>query len=373
MNRRHSTARRLLGSTIAVALISIMWAAPCAAQVTPAAASTPPDDTPKISVGATIFADYTVQQQPKFTDPITSEQVTLNQFQVGRSYINVTGNISHSIAFRITPDITREAAIGSNVSGSYVFRLKYAYLQWNFDDFMTHGSWARFGQQQTPWVDFMEGVYRYRFQGQIFEEREGFLSSSDTGASFHYNLPSNYGDIHAGVYNGETFTQPEVNGQKGWMIRGTARPLPMSENLRGLRLTGFYDHDMFASHDERMRSIFGVTFEHKYANAAFDYLWATNQPNPASSSTDVRGWSAWITPKTAIGWEGLVRFDHLEPDDAVPGRKRDRTIAGVAYWFPHQGNVSTALLFDVDNTKSDNFSPAQPTRRLIAVHALLNF
>src|SRR4029079_2985827 len=112
---------------------------------------------------------------------------------------------------------------------------------------------------------------------------------------------------------------------------------------------------------------------HKYANAAFDYLWATNQPNPASSSTDVRGWSAWITPKTAIGWEGLVRFDHLEPDDAVPGRKRDRTIAGVAYWFPHQGNVSTALLFDVDNTKSDNFSPAQPTRRLIAVHALLNF
>ena len=26
---------------------------------------------------------------------------------------------------------------------------------------------------------------------------------------------------------------------------------------------------------------------------------------------------------------------------------RERTIAGVAYWFPHQGNVSTALLFDV--------------------------
>src|SRR4029079_5063907 len=199
------------------------WAAPAMAQVTPAAGYTPPDDTPKINVGATIFADYTIQQEPKVT--ADGNQVTLNQFQVGRSYINVTGNISHSIAFRITPDITREVAIGSSVNGSYVFRLKYAYLPENFDDFMTQGSWARFGQQQTPWVDFMEGVYRYRFQGQIFEEREGFLSSSDTGASFHYKLPSNYGDIHAGVYNGETFTQPEVNGQKGWMIRGTARPL----------------------------------------------------------------------------------------------------------------------------------------------------
>ncbi|MCU1348087.1 MAG: hypothetical protein JWO56_1117, partial [Acidobacteria bacterium] len=30
------------------------------AQVTPAAGVTPPDDTPKINVGVTIFADYTV-------------------------------------------------------------------------------------------------------------------------------------------------------------------------------------------------------------------------------------------------------------------------------------------------------------------------
>jgi len=369
VNRRHLTVRSLLGSTIAVALIG---AAPCAAQVTPAAASTPPDDTPSIRIGATIFADYTVQQQPKVTDADGNE-VTLSQFQVGRAYINVTGNISHSIAFRITPDITREVAIGSSVNGSYVFRLKYAYLQWNLDDFMTGGSWARFGMQQTPWVDFMEGVYRYRFQGQIFEEREGFLSSSDVGASFHYNLPGNYGDLHGGAYNGETFQQPELNDQKAWMIRGTLRPLPGSEHLRGLRVTGFYDHDMFASDDERRRGIVGVTFEHTFVNAAFDYLSATNQPNANASVTDIRGWSAWVTPRTTKGWEGLLRFDHLDPNKSQPAQQRDRTIAGVAYWFPHQGNVSTALLFDYDNTTSDGFTPPQATQRRYAVHALLNF
>ena len=121
MNRRHSTVRRLLGSTIAVALIS---AAPCAAQVTPAASSTPPDDTPSIRVGATIFADYTVQQQPKVTD-VDGSTVTLSQFQVGRSYINVTGNISHIVSFRITPDVSRETNAMPSLSGSYVFRMKY--------------------------------------------------------------------------------------------------------------------------------------------------------------------------------------------------------------------------------------------------------
>jgi hypothetical protein len=52
---------------------------------------------------------------------------------------------------------------------------------------------------------------------------------------------------------------------------------------------------------------------------------------------------------------------------------RQRTIAGVAYWFPHQGSVSTALMFDVDNAKFDNFLPAQPTQRKLAVHCLVNF
>ena len=36
------------------------------------------------------------------------------------------------------------------------------------DDWLPRGTWVRFGLQQTPYVDFMEGIYRYRFQGNIF-------------------------------------------------------------------------------------------------------------------------------------------------------------------------------------------------------------
>ena len=213
------------------------------AQVTPAAGYTPPDDTPTIKVGATIFADYTYQTTPDATDA-DGNSVDPNQFNVARAYINVTGNISHLLAFRITPDIVRQSGLVSLATGnsvtsdSLVYRLKYAYAQVNIDDWMTKGSWVRLGMQQTPWVDFEERIYRYRFQGPIFMDRETYLSSSDVGVAFHTNFPKNFGDVMVGIYNGETYSRPEANDQKAFQIRGTLRPLPMSAVLRGLRFTG---------------------------------------------------------------------------------------------------------------------------------------
>jgi hypothetical protein len=350
------------------------------AQVTPAAGYTPPDDTPAIKVGAVIFTDYTVQQKPKIKDA-DGNDVTSSAFNVGRAYINITGNISHNIAFRITPDITRASGTAdTSLNGSYAFRLKYAYAQFNLDDYLNPGrtgSWVRLGMQQTPWVDFMESVYRYRFQGTIFEEREGFLSSSDIGASFHYSLPGNYGEIHTGFYNGETYSKPEVNDQKGYMVRATVRPLRMHPVLRGLRLTGFYDKDAYVKNADRTRGIVGLTFEHKFLNASFDYMAATDQtsatkPPPASTAVDAHGYSFWVIPKAPNGWEGLFRYDHLEPNTAASGTRK-RAIGGVAYWFPHQGTVNTALLFDVDQATFDNFVVPQPTQRRFAVHALVTF
>jgi hypothetical protein len=357
--------------TLGLALL--LSAAPCFAQdPAPATASQTPDP-PSIKVGVMLFTDYTFSQQPKIRDADGNE-VSLSAFQVTRSYINVTGNISRHIAFRITPDVTRETGVGSSLNGSYSFRLKFAYLQWNLDDILTQGSYARFGMQPTPWVSFMDDVYRYRFQGMIFEDREGFLASADAGASFRYNFPGDYGDVHAGVYNGETFTRFEANDQKGFHVRGTVRPMPSHAALRGLRITGFYDKDAYVKNADRTRAIVGVTFEHPHVHAAFDYLAARDQSAPATRTpVEARGWSAWITPRTAKGWEGLLRFDSLKPDRAVTAQKKNRTIAGVAYWFPHQGAVSAALMFDVDQVKYDGFLPVRPTERRIGVHALVNF
>lgn len=344
------------------------------AQVTPAAAITPPDDTPSIRVGVTFYGDYTYTQNPQTTDA-DGNVINASAFNVTRSYINITGNISHLVSYRFTPDIARETNPASSLVGSLEFRVKYAFMQVNLDDWMTRGSWARFGIQQSPWLDFAEGIYRYRWQGTMFAEREGYFASADAGASFHYNLPSNYGDIHVGVYNGENYNKAEVNDQKAVMIRGTVRPFATGAPvLRGFRASVFYDGDNYIKDAERTRFIAGASFEHTYINAGVEYLNTNDMISVKPGTPDVngKGFSIWATPKSPSGWEALLRFDRLKPNTSSEAT-RSRTIVGLAYWFPHEGNVSSALMLDYDGQTFDNLTPAQPSQRRVAVHALVNF
>ena len=381
-------------------MVLSLSAAAASAQVTPAAGYTPPDDTPSIRVGMTLFPNFTYQTTPPMTDA-DGNLVKRNTFDVTRAYINITGNISHLVAFRITPDITRQSGLltlgpGNSVSSdSLVFRIKYAYGQFNFDDWMTRGSWARIGIQQTPWVDFEEGIYRYRFQGTVFAERIPLLTtmtSSDAGISFHYNLPSNYGDFHVGVYNGENYQRVEVNDQKALEFRGTIRPFAASlPVLRGLRAHFVYYDDHYAGSDERKRVMGNVTFEHNNVNAGFDYLDAKDQTLRTAADVSSKGYSIWATPRAPMAngssFEGLLRYDHFIPNTSTtlapastspfPGatvfndQHQNRTIVGVAYWFPHQGTVSTAVLIDYDGQSFKNITTAPV--HAVTLHGLINF
>lgn len=352
------------------------------AQVTPAAGATPPDDAQSIKIGAVVFYDFTITQKPASKDA-DGNTFTPSAFDVKRAYVNITGNISHVVGFRVTPDIARETGTGSSLNGSLTFRIKYAYAQLNLDDWT--GRWTntfvRLGVQQTPFIDFQEGVYRYRFQGTAFLEREGAMSSADAGATFHTNFPHDYGDFHVGVYNGEGFGKPEVNDQKSFQVRGTIRPMAGSHTAaRGLRLTGFYDADHYLKNAPRNRFATNVAFEHAHFNLGVDYLKMTDQVSVNSSEVEGRGWSAFLTPflkEKGRGLEGLLRVDRYKPNLKNSGQERQRTIAGVAYWFPHPGGAATAaLLLDFEQLKFSGFPstiPANATQQRIAIHGLINF
>ncbi|HMD34469.1 MAG TPA: porin [Vicinamibacterales bacterium] len=361
----------------------IATAISAAAQVTPAAGYTPPDDTPSIKVGATLYMDYTFQTNPTATDA-DGNTISPNAFNVARSYINITGNLSHIVAFRITPDVVRESglvtlATGNTISNdSLVFRIKYAYAQFNLDDWMTRGSWVRLGIHQTPLLDYEESIYRYRFQGTTFTEREGYYNSADAGASFHWNIPNNYGEVHVGVYNGDGYARNDPNDQKAIEVRGTVRPFAGAAPIaRGLRVTGFYFGDNYIKDAERTRAVGQVTFESHYLNAGFDAIKAHDQPSIAKPDVASSGWSFWATPRKPFengsSWEALLRYDHLTPNTALDTQTRNRTIAGISYWFPHQGTVSCALMLDYDGQMFDNFTPFLPAQTKVAVHGLINF
>src|ERR1051325_5098579 len=114
-------ARRL---SIAIATLTL-FATPAIAQVTPAPDRTPPDDTPSVRVGGTLFVDYSFIGAPRSIDA-DGRAFNANAFNIGRAYVNVTGQLNHLFAFRVTPDVVRESGSGSSLNGRLTVDLKYA-------------------------------------------------------------------------------------------------------------------------------------------------------------------------------------------------------------------------------------------------------
>ena len=335
------------------------------------AQTTTGSDAPSVRVGATLFTDATYTAAPETTDA-DGNAVHASAFNVSRTYLNITGTLSPRISFRITPDIVRESATGASLSGSLAYRVKYAFAQVNLEPWLGRGGWARVGVQQTPWLDFQEGLYRYRFQGQMFAEREGYLTSSDAGISVHTQAGGDRFESHLGVYNGEGYTRAEVNDQKALQWRGSLRPWTTGDaRLRGLRVHVVADVDHYVRHAERRRLLGSVTYEHRRVNAGVEWLATADQTRTSATTVHGHGYSLWATPRLARGWELLLRRDHMVPDSAFDLQTRTRTVLGGAYWFPLKGGVSTALMLDYDGqTFTTSSTPAQ---RRVAVHALVAF
>jgi hypothetical protein len=350
-----------------------------AAQVTPAAGYTPPDDSQSIGLGAVVFYDYTFTNAPKATDA-GGNLVKSNAFNVARTYVNVTGKISSVVQYRITTDISRLTGGGTSLDGSMAVRLKYGYAQFTLDRWT--GNWkntfVRMGIQQTPFIDAEEGVYRYRFQGTVFAERDGGMSSADGGVSFHTNLPNNYGDFHVGLFNGEGYAKAEANDQKALAVRGTVRPLATGGAFgRGLRVTGFYYGDHVVKNADRNRAVGSVWLEQKRYNLGFDYISRSDEASATAVRIKSDGYSVFLTPffkEKGNGLEALLRYDSFRPNTATKDARQNRTIAGIAYWFPHPGgNATAALLLDFEQVKFSQFTTPQPTQQRITLHGLINF
>ncbi len=366
------------GSRAAALLAAVLLTAATATihgQEAPVVTPRPADDTPSIKFGLTLFADYTYQQKPIVADA-DGNDINPSSFNVTRTYLNFTGQVSHLVAFRVTPDITRETGAGSSVNGSLTYRVKYAYAQLNLDDWLPKGTWVRFGILPTLYVDSVEPIYRYRFQGGYFTEREGFTPTSDAGISARTALPGNYGDLQVGLYNGEGYQRAEVNDQKSLQGRVGIRPLPQHAWLRGWRVQGYYNRDHVVKNADRTRAIFNTTFENAWVNAGFDYVRAKDQASAASNPIETTGWSIWATPRIpradGSSWEALLRHDRVEVT-TMPGGNARRTIAGVAFWFPRHAGVAAAVMLDMERVVFEDFAPSRPTQQRIAVHTLVAF
>jgi hypothetical protein len=296
-----------------------------AAQSPAAPAAAPPaqPEYPIVRIGVLSYVQY---------DAELENRDGYNVFDLTRGYININGQLAQNVRFRVTPDI-RRATSDSTLSGSLLFRVKYAFLE--LDNLNTTGSWVRFGAHQTPWLDFEESINRYRVQGTMFSERENLIpGSSDFGVGYFTPL-GKYIDVQTGVYNGEGYAQTDANKYKSAQGRVTVRPFAGRGIANGFRLSGFYYAGWDAADRPRRLGIVMGSFEHRHLVATLQYLKATENPS-AAAPRDIRrsGGSGFVEVRQGLhGWAVLTRVDHLDPDRVLGDNSQRRVIAGGAYWF----------------------------------------
>jgi hypothetical protein len=310
--------------TLLLAVVLICSAVPALAQ-TPApqaAPAPPPAEYPIVRVGMLSYLQYATELE---------NRDGFNSFDVTRAYVNINAQLSDRVRFRFTPDVRR--ITDGSLAGSLTVRVKYGFLQL---DNVGLPSWIRFGLAQTPWLDFQESVNRYRVQGTMFSEREGLIpGSADFGVGYFASLPGNYGEFHAGVYNGEGFTQAEANKYKSVQGRLTVRPAPGRGLANYFRVSGFYSAGWYAADRPRRVGIVMAHYEHPHLVATVERVDATESPLTLPPGDIQRsGWSAFIEPRQGpLGWAGIARFDSFDPDNDRDDNTHRRAIGGVAYWL----------------------------------------
>jgi len=345
------TKRILLVFSLMVVFVGV-----ARAQTSPPPASPAPEpDYPVVRIGVLSYVQY---------DAELENRDGYNVFDLTRGYININGQLARNVRFRITPDI-RRATSDSTLAGSLIFRVKYAFVE--LDNLKTDRSWVRFGAHQTPWLDFEEGINRYRVQGTMFSERENLIpGSSDFGAGYFTPI-GKFIDIQTGVYNGEGYAQTDANKYTSAQGRLTLRPLAGRGIANGLRLSGFYSAGWYAADRPRRLGIVMGSFEHTHLVTTVQYLKATENPS-AIAPRDIRrsGASGFIEIRQGLqGWAALARVDYLDPDRSLAANAQRRVIAGGAYWFAWPRTSRVGLVVTNEQVHYDSAAARVDENRLL--------
>jgi hypothetical protein len=299
---------------------------------------------PNLTVNGVVYSQFQYQLKK---DSVTNSH--LNAFDVTRAYINVLGKFPAGIATRVTADVYRVA------DGSLAYRLKYAYVAYTPDS--SHIT-LRFGQTQTPWVDWEEGLWDYRMQGTVALERNKYLSSSDFGAAVDGTWGFERLSFQAGVYNGENYNGGTGDQRKDFMARASFRLVEsdFAGRVGGLRITGYAQSGKPTGGGERQRFIGMASYRSKRLTLAGEFA-ATKDSNTAVSLTQVKGhvisgFGVLNIPNTRFALVG--RVDVVDPniDGAATNDKLTRFIAGVSY--THSPNLR--ILADIDNVDREGGS-----------------
>ena len=224
-----------------------------------------------VELKATFYFDYTYATGDSFTgDPtnkgINNAQANANKgvangFHFTRTYLTLIKRFDEGHHFRLTLDQMvnhigdnscpntagpsggncHEAApfglSGFAGSGRNAEFVKYAY----YNHVFLPGLEVRLGQHQTPWIEYEEHRWTYRFRGPVMVDEQNFQTSSDLGVSVLGKVLNNMVDYHISLQSGEGYQNTQDGRGLAALGRVSIEPFP------GVIVSGFY-------HNERERN-----------------------------------------------------------------------------------------------------------------------
>jgi hypothetical protein len=103
----------------------------------------------------------------------------------------------------------------------------------------------------------------------------------------------------------------------------------------GVRAHAFFNQDHYVKDGDAHALVGSVTFEHKYVNAGYDYLRATDQLSALRPEADANGYSIWAPRDLPERLGAVAPLRSLEAQRAPrQPRFRTRTIVGVGVLVP---------------------------------------
>lgn len=254
----------------------------------PATSAAAPAKTPQLDFSGVVFGNYQYH-----TDAASKDQ---NKFDVERAYLTFKTPAGDRASIRVTGDLFQQTASGNDAYyKGWVFRAKYAYLQYDYVKAATPADWnavARIGLVHTMFIDHEETFWP-RWLSTTPVERAGFFSSADAGAATVISFPRKLGEAYVAVTNGPGYASRETDRFKDYQARVTFTPLRTSDlgYLRTLAVDGWVYRGAIAS---------------KFVNGG------AGQLGPVSSGLDRNRWGVFAgirDPRLTIGADLAQRED----------------------------------------------------------------
>lgn len=170
--------------------------------------------------GLEVFAQYSY----RVTEGEDGDSDWFHVFDVPRVHLSLTGE-TDTVTGRVLVEGVRSGSEGSLIGvggNSIITRLREAYAGYRGLDWLEVDA----GLVPTLAIPELEGTWMLRAVSAVPEEQTGLLSPADVGGKVKLILPKNYGWVGAASFNGEGYTNRELNRGKSAVGAFSVHPLP---------------------------------------------------------------------------------------------------------------------------------------------------